>query len=77
LGIAGVMRQFVVGLEPRSIPILAAVAPATLCLTLLATLPPALRAMRLEVSRILSTELSVAHYDSEPENRNGHTRRQA
>jgi ABC-type lipoprotein release transport system permease subunit len=46
-----------VGLESRSIPILAAVAPATLCLTLLATLPPALRAMRLEVSRILSTEL--------------------
>jgi hypothetical protein len=38
-----------VGLESRSIPILAAVAPATLCLTLLA--------MRLEVSGIFSTEL--------------------
>ncbi len=52
---AGVLRQFVVGLEPRSLPILVAVASATLCLTLLATLPPALRAMHLDVGRVLSS----------------------
>jgi hypothetical protein len=57
LDIGGRHASIRCGLEPRSIPILAAVAPATLCLTLLATLPPALRAMRLEVSGILSTEL--------------------
>jgi putative ABC transport system permease protein len=52
---AGVMRPFVVGLEPRSLPILIAVASAILCLTLVATLPPALRAMRLDVGRVLAT----------------------
>ena len=52
---AGVLRQFVVGLEPRSLPILVAVASATLCLTLLATLPPALRAMHLDVGRVLTS----------------------
>jgi putative ABC transport system permease protein len=51
---AGVMRQFVVGLEPRSIPILVAMASATLGLTLLATLPVALRAMQLDVGRVLT-----------------------
>jgi putative ABC transport system permease protein len=51
---AGLMRQFVVGLDPRSLPILAAVASATLGLMLLATVPPALRAMRLDAGRVLA-----------------------
>jgi len=52
---AGVMRQFVVGLDPRSLPILVAAASATLCLMLLATLPPALRPMHLDVGSVLAT----------------------
>jgi putative ABC transport system permease protein len=51
---AGLLRPFVVGLEPRSLPILGAAAAATLGLTLLATLPPALRAMRLDVGTVLA-----------------------
>jgi putative ABC transport system permease protein len=51
---AGVMRPFVVGLDPRSVSTLVSVASATLALSLAATLPPAVRAMRLHVERVFA-----------------------
>ena len=48
---SGLLRSFVFGVEPRSPGLLAAAGASLLVLSLIATLPPAVRAMRVDIRR--------------------------